>query len=103
MWSPWESRPIALCRSRSGRAHGLDIHEFTNAEMRQFAAVATGLDAAERQTWIGADIHVDEARAGLEPVRGDRDAAGAVAGEHGGSQSELAIVSDRDRVPVVAR
>src|SRR3984893_6663845 len=71
--------------------------------MRQFAAVATGLDAAERQTWIGTDIHVDEARAGLEPVRGDRDAAGAVAREDGGSQSELAIVSDRDRVRVVAR
>jgi hypothetical protein len=26
--------------------------------MRQFAAVAAGLDAAERQTWVRTDIHV---------------------------------------------
>src|SRR6267154_5943061 len=101
--SPWESWPIAVCWSRSGRAHGLDIHEFTNAEMRQFAAVAAGLDAAERQTWIGTHIGVDEARAGLEPVRSDCDAAGAVARENGGSQAELAIVGNGNRMLIVAR
>src|SRR5258708_7914625 len=81
--------------------HRLNVGELANPERRAFAAVAGVLDPAERRARVGADILVDEARPGLELLRGDSPAAREITGKDPRTEPELALIGDPDRVRFV--
>src|SRR6185295_6135280 len=68
--SPWERRAGEVRASQGTTAplldpYCLDVHELADADLRQLAAVAGALDAAEGQARIGLDDAVDEDVAGV--------------------------------------
>src|SRR5579862_6771105 len=106
-----DAAPDATCgglarQAGSGDMDGLDVDELADAEARELPAVTALLDAAERETRIGAHGVVHEHAAAFDRFCRDPLAACEVARNHAATQAErhrfaIAIASASSRTGTI--
>lgn len=100
IWGSDSEKPQGSLTGRALQVANPDcfgVGEFADAVGAEFAAVAGGFHAAERETGVGGDHGIDEDQAGFEVVD-EALALGGIVGPGAGAQAEAAVVGDAQGV-----
>ena len=81
-----------------GDDNRLGVEELAHPHVGQLAPIAGHLDSAEGKPGVGGDECVDKTGTCLQPIPGYLLSKFEVRGEDGGTEPELGVVGDADRV-----